>query len=400
MTRLIESRPICKQPGRYISWPTIASAPDGTLHAVFSGDRDSHICPFGKTYIVSSKNGGETWTEPRVIVNTPLDDRDAGICITPDGTIVVSWFTSYYYKAYEVLQSGYAANSEKYPTIQPWSEWEKEITAITPDQLDQWSPFITRPSAADIEKWSNAFAEVSAGSNVQYDERFPVQTRRLGYWTRRSSDGGKTWDAPTLCPVCAPHGPNLLPDGRLIFIGNELVWTGNFGVAMSQDNGLTWKIEAIIPAYVTGPDGTRARLCEPHVVAAPSGKLVCLARYQAGKGEERFLWQFDSEDGGKTWSKPRPTNLNGYPPHLLRVSDGRLLASFSVRHEPLGIRLCFSNDEGKTWDVDNLLHITRRLGDLGYPATAEVAPGSFVSVYYSRDNEQEKPCLMMARWED
>lgn len=400
MPKLLESKPLCKQQARYIGWPTIASAADGTLHAVFSGDRDSHVCPFGKTYLVSSDDKGKTWTEPRVITNTPLDDRDAGLCIAPDGTMVVSWFTSYYYRAYEVNQAGYASNPDKYPDILPWSEWERVITAAKPNDLEQWAPFIKRPTPADAEKWANAFKEDSANSTVRYDERFPASTRRLGYWTRRSHDGGKTWDEPTLSPVSAPHGPNTLPDGQLIYIGNDLVWTGDVGVAISPDNGLTWTVEAIIGADVTDDDGIPARLCEPHVVTAPSGKIVGLARYQAAiKGEQRFLWQFDSEDGGKTWSKPRPTNLNGYPPHLLKVSDGRLLASFSVRHQPLGVRFCFSNDEGKTWDVDNQLHVTSELGDLGYPATTEVAPGSFVSVYYGRDNENEKTCLMMTRWE-
>lgn len=134
-------------------------------------------------------------------------------------------------------------------------------------------------------------------------------------------------------------------------------------------------------------------------MAAPSGKLIALARYQAKlPGEERFLWQFDSEDGGLTWSDPRPTPLNGYPPHLLRVSDGRLLASFSVRHKPLGHRFCFSSDEGHTWDVGGQLHVVTDLGDLGYVATAETAPGSFLSVYYQKDRAEEKPCLVMTRW--
>ncbi len=52
MSEVIETKPICKQPERYIGWPTIGRAPDGTLHAVFSGDRDGHICPFGRSFIV------------------------------------------------------------------------------------------------------------------------------------------------------------------------------------------------------------------------------------------------------------------------------------------------------------------------------------------------------------
>ena len=398
MSKIIETKPICKQHKRYIGWPTIACAPDGTLHAVFSGDRDGHICPFGKSSIVSSKDQGETWSEPRVVNNTPVDDRDTGLCILPDGTMVVSWFTSYYYRAYEVLWKGYWEG--KYAgSVQPWSEWEQELQKITPADIDKWTPFIKRPAAADIEKWDNAWKEMGCKSAVQYDERFPTYTRRLGHWTRRSQDGGQTWDQPTLSPVSAPHGPNVLADGRLIYFGSDLAWTDNIGVAVSPDAGLTWKTLAILGGWVETPGGTPARLAEPHVVEAASGRLVALTRFQAAlPGEERFLWQFDSEDGGKTWTPPRPSPLNGYPPHLLRVADGRLLASFSVRHQPLGHRFCFSNDEGKTWDTDGQLHVGSDLGDLGYVSTAEAAPGSFVSVYYQIDRDGEKPCLMMTRW--
>ncbi|MFA7157676.1 MAG: sialidase family protein [Kiritimatiellia bacterium] len=400
MHKIIETKAICKQPRKYIGWPTVARAPDGTVYAVFSGDRDAHVCPFGKSYIMSSKDGGISWSEPRVVNDTPLDDRDTGLCVLPDGTLVITWFTSYYYRAYEVNWAGYSQSGKYTKKVLPWAEWEKELKAITPDDLDIWAPFITCPAPEESEKWAKAWADLGCESSVAYDPRFPAPTRRFGYWTRRSHDGGQTWDRPTLSPASAPHGPNVLPDGKLIYAGIDLAWSGNIGVAVSPDRGLSWKTLAALKARVGRKDGIDARLCEPHVVCAPSGKLVGLARYQAAlPGEERFLWQFDSEDGGATWSEPRPTPLNGYPPHLLRVSDGRLLASFGVRHEPLGNRFCFSSDEGRTWDVAGQLHVGGAPDkDLGYPATAEMAPGSFLSVYYRKDHADEKPCLMMTRW--
>lgn len=400
MSEVIETRPLCKQQDRYIGWPTIASAPDGTVHVVFSGDREAHVCPFGKTFIMSSKDGGDSWSEPRVVNDTPLDDRDTGLCALPDGALVTAWFTSHYYRAYEVNWAGYKESGKYSNNILPWSAWEEELKKITPEDLDRWAPFIKGVSPEDAEKWAGAWEELGCESAVQYDPRFPAPTRRLGYWTRRSTDGGRSWDGATLSPVSAPHGPNALPDGGLVYVGMDLAWSGKIGVAVSPDKGLTWKTLAFLNADVS-KDGVEARLCEPHVVAAPSGKLVALARYQAAiRGEDRYLWQFESEDGGLTWTEPRPTPLNGYPPHLLRVGDGRLLASFGVRHEPLGHRFCFSADEGRTWDVAGQLHVGGPdTKDLGYPASAEVAPGRFLSVYYRKDQPQEKPCLMMTLWQ-
>ena len=71
------TRVICKQPGRYIGWPTIARCKTGKLLAVFSGDRDEHVCPWGKTHLVRSSDDGETWSAPEIIRDSPLDDRDA-----------------------------------------------------------------------------------------------------------------------------------------------------------------------------------------------------------------------------------------------------------------------------------------------------------------------------------
>lgn len=400
MPQIIDTRAICKQPNRYIGWPTIGRSADGTLHVVFSGDRDSHICPFGKGFLLSSTDSGESWGEAKIVNNTPMDDRDTGLCVMPDGTLVMTWFTSYYYRSYEIMQHGYQESS-KFDHIQPWSEWEQEAKRATPDDLDKWTPFILGPTEALATKWANAWVEMGCESAIDYDDRFAANTRRLGYWTRRSHDGGQTWDDPTLSPFCAPHGPNLLPNGDLIYIGTDITWSGNVGIATSPDQGLTWKTLAMIDSTTEPVDGEAGRLCEPHVVAAQSGKLIGVARYQSKlPGEKRNVWQFDSADGGQTWSKPRPTSVNGYPPHLLSVSDGRLLCSVGVRHEPQGHRFVFSHDEGETWDADDALFVPAPLkdSDLGYPATAEVEPGTFVSVYYAKEAQGEKTCLMMTRW--
>ena len=53
------SQIICKEPGRYIGWPTITKTQDGQLLVVFSGDRDEHVCPWGKTQLVRSRDGVE-----------------------------------------------------------------------------------------------------------------------------------------------------------------------------------------------------------------------------------------------------------------------------------------------------------------------------------------------------
>ena len=53
--RVLKSDVICRQPGRYIGWPTIARDLEGDLFVVFSGDRDAHCCPYAKTFFMRSE---------------------------------------------------------------------------------------------------------------------------------------------------------------------------------------------------------------------------------------------------------------------------------------------------------------------------------------------------------
>ncbi len=90
----------------------------GELIIVYSGDRDSHVCPWGgKTQLIRSRDNGKTWSKPETINNTPLDDRDAGIIQTQKGgTLLISWFTSLTYAspAWKWTYQKYARVAEKY----------------------------------------------------------------------------------------------------------------------------------------------------------------------------------------------------------------------------------------------------------------------------------------------
>ena len=68
--RIYATRIICQQPGRYIGWPTITKTHSGELLTVFSGDRDAHVCPWGKTQLIRSQDNGESWSHPVTINNT------------------------------------------------------------------------------------------------------------------------------------------------------------------------------------------------------------------------------------------------------------------------------------------------------------------------------------------
>ena len=370
--RIIDHQIICRQEGRYIGWPTIARLPDGELVTVFSGDRDAHIDPFGKSMLVRSSDNGGTWSKAELINDTPLDDRDTGLCATPGGTLIMSWFTSHY-------------TDEKYMKNCPEAEtarWRRRLRAVTD---------------ADLEKW--------ASRDVGQDQRY-----ELGRFTRRSTDGGRTWEDPVRVSGTAPHGPNGLADGTLIFVGQGSLLdrperASSITVSTSVDDGRSWDQISTIPMFPPypgeDPDGM-AYLCEPHVIETAPGALLMTARYEEKPRTQEYnrLWQAFSTDRGVTWTPPAETPLVGKPPHLTRLNDGRLLVSYGYRHKPYGERACLSADGGKTWDTENeiILRDDAPTHDLGYPASVQLPDGTIVTVYYQQRADGEKTCLMATRW--
>lgn len=331
---------LCKQMDRYIGWPTVTRTTRGELIVTFSGDRDAHVCPWGKTQMIRSPDEGRTWSEIATINNTPLDDRDSGVIETRNGTLLVSWFTSVYFEQGSWMRTDYRRHAAK----------------LGPETRKEW----------------------------------------LGAWVRRSEDGGRTWGVPSRTTACAPHGPIQLRDGRLMFVGTG----GGPGpadrivVEESRDDGVSWQSIA----RVASPPGFFAD--EPHLVEGASGRLIAWFRNEHPDLAERFAGQSESEDGGKTWTAIRRLPVWGYPPHLLRLDDGRLLAVYGHRRPPFGQRACLSADEGRTWDLAREIVLVDNApdGDLGYPSSAQLGDGSILTVFYQKERAGEKPCLMATHW--
>ncbi|MBN2452402.1 MAG: exo-alpha-sialidase [Lentisphaeria bacterium] len=352
---ILSTRVICKQPGRYIGWPTVCRTRSGELLAVFSGDRDEHVCPWGKVQLVRSSDEGETWTEPVNICNTPLDDRDAGIIETGAGTLVVAWFTSL---AFEGTARSRRGKGEV------WDQWYRHAEKLTPE----------------------------------------IRERYLGHWTRRSEDGGKTWDDPVRTKGSTPHGPIELADGRLLYVGRRLPHRDTeLTVEESRDDGRSWQQ---IASITTAPEDPITQFHEPHVVETAEGTLVAQFRYHhavPGKpgydNTQSFLRQTESSDGGRTWTVLHKVPLLGYPPHLIRLRNGWLVSVYGRRHGACGEYACISRDGGATWDVDREIRLAAAMnGDLGYPASTELADGSILTIYYQIHQPGEKTCLMGTRW--
>ncbi len=360
---------ICRLPGErlgYFGWPSVARFQDGTLLAVSSGLRSQHVCPWGKTVLNVSTDGGRSWSAPRVINNTPLDDRDAGIVDLGGGWLLVSWFTSDT-RQYARTESARARWGEE-----EVASWEATLSGWTDELVKQW----------------------------------------LGSWLILSEDRGATWSAPIRVPLTTPHGPIRLASGDLLYLGKRYgkqvgesgeIELGAIMAMRSADGGHTWEPLGQVPLY---PGTSNTNYHEAHVVELASGKLLGMIRIEnagadlvTSAGLVQFsMMQTESTDGGRTWSEARPLGFHGSPPHLLRHSSGRLVLVYGYRLAPYGQRVALSDDDGATWDHDWIIRDDGPDGDLGYPASVEMDDGSILTVYYQKAPGDAKCSILYSRW--
>ncbi len=350
-----ETRVISKNPDLYHGWPSLARRANGELLVVCSGGRQAHVCPFGRVELMRSRDGGDSWSWPRVLMDTAIDDRDAGICETGQGSLLVTTFTSLAYVPR--LEEVERRSSERF------KDW-------TPERIAQWKSVHERLSAAKREQM-------------------------LGTWMLRSTDGGIEWSAPYRVPLNSPHGPVSLSDGRLLYAGKRL-WheIKRIGVADSYDDGRTWRWLAEIP---TRDGDSLADYHELHVVEAGSGRLVAHIRNH-NKANERETLQTESTDAGHSWAVPHPIGVWGLPSHLLRLRDGRLLMTYGHRRPPFGNLARLSEDEGRSWSAPLTISGDGPGSDLGYPSTAQLDDGSLVSVWYEQLATSPYAVLRQANW--
>ena len=348
-------RIISQRPHLYHGWPTLARRRDGELLVVCSGGREAHVCPFGWVEMMRSKDDGRSWGWPRVLMDSATDDRDAGVCETSKGTLLVTTFTSLDYVKY--LNEAEPGSSSRFV------DW-------TSERIAAWKAAHNRMSVADRE-------------------------RMLGTWMLRSSDGGVTWTAPYRVPVNSPHGPIALSDGRILYAGKRM-WHPNArnGVADSHDDGRSWRWLAEIPTR-DGDDFSEYH--ELHAVEASNGRLLVHIRNH-NTNNEREILQTESDDGGRTWSIPHPIGVWGLPSHLLRLRDGRILMNYGYRRPPFGNQARVSADNGATWSAPVTISDDGASGDLGYPSTVELDDGSLLTIWYERMAGSPRAVLRQANW--
>ncbi|MBP3369237.1 MAG: InlB B-repeat-containing protein [Clostridia bacterium] len=321
----------------YFAWPSVERLEGDRLIAVCSGYRQGHVDPYGKVVGWISDDNGLTWGEPFEIADTVLDDRDAGV-IYWNGKIFVTWFT---------------APNRNYSSEAQWADW---CAKVTPE----------------------------------------MEAKHLGANMVVSEDGGKTWSAPQLIDVFAPHGMIQSPDGKLVYVGysdydQSLGAFTKIGMITSTD-GVTWSEVKVI---ADAEQKNRYGFHEPHAVYAEDGTLIVQLRTSRGIYQCELYPDSDEFTDFKLISRATET-----PPQLLKLSSGALLLTYGYRGTNCGVRARVSYDNGINWSKEILITAEAFEWDMGYTDTVELDDGRLLTVYYQKEKVSDRHTgIMEVIWE-
>ena len=128
---------------------------------------------------------------------------------------------------------------------------------------------------------------------------------------------------------------------------------GRVILCSSSDRGHTWRYYATVAVEPEDlnpelPGDYRGSL-EPGIEMLSNGQMICVFRTQGSHlpAQYRPMYACWSQDQGKTWTKPKPTNphlMNIWP--TLQALDNGVLACIYGRP---GFHVAFSTDNGYTW---------------------------------------------------
>lgn len=304
---------------------------------VLARQATEHYTNDGDVVMLRSKDGGKTWGDVQTVSAVKdLDEREGCGIQLKDGTVVVGVFYNDNY---------------------------------IPDGTYNWNGYVKLPQ---------------------------LDRPRLGAHFITSKDNGKTRSQPKFLdvkgmPFSGVEGPTdapiEMPDGSLVMgvIGYGIDGDSkNTGAVLlkSTDKGTSWKYVATMAG---DPGGKAGGFVEPGIVRTKAGRIIAGLRNGAPEGA---VWMTYSDDDGKTWVPVFKTDMIGHPVDLIQLADGRIMATYGIREgrhtTPGGVRACFSNDNGKTWDLTTEVQIRNDFfnWDVGYPESMQMKDGRIMTVYY------------------
>lgn len=322
-------RRVAANPGRHYAFPGLLRLADGRLAAVFR-EGDGHVCPYGRLMIAWSNDLGDNWSVPRVVFDSPNDDRDPALLQSADGTLILSGFRHgqwlsmpAYSAAAAYARAGFDGDLSVMENFimfsrdggKSWSE-PQVIPAFTPhgpvvhndkllipysetvDGRRQVNIYQGDPSSGSWEKIGCA-GDIPAGGADSFDEAnllvldngeilCAIRNHNDGFMRlSRSSDGGKSWSGPEKTPVRGfPQHLLELSDGRILATYGYRYPPMGIRGCISRDGGKSWDIdkELIIRA-----DADSSDIGYPVSIELDDGRVMTIYYFSSPDNWKTFI---------------------------------------------------------------------------------------------------------------
>ncbi len=337
----------------YQAWPSACIDENGVIYVVASGCRMGHVCPFGKILMYRSRDGGETFSVPSIVQDGWLDDRDPGILYLGGG---------------KMLLTRCSHPAERYEN--------------------------------DYADWIHSDSGNAGTGLLSHYGEIPEECRGGGSFYRPLYNYGENAGREKHIDIHATHGPVLLSDGTVFYLGKNLFpceeKEGSFSAYISRDEGQTFEKLSDCPL----PEGYGGdTFFEVHCCEFDNGRITALFRSHLTDDDLYFtIMKTFSDDGGKTWSKWEETGICGSPPHMCKRRGGGAVLTYGRRIPPYGIYGRLMSRDGEIGEEEFFLAACPD-DDIGYPASVQLPDGTFFTVYYSKYGSDRNTSLLYTKWE-
>ncbi len=321
--------------------------------------------PLYRNLVMRTQDAGRSWTSPEVVPGYDWSGMECA-SLTPliDGRVMLNQWRFRWYPL------GLARRISDHVRL----KFPRELA----DDLATWGELDSGPVLSRDPEGLMPWARGKGEARVHF-----------------SDDGGRSWmeaeqlDTRPFAGGFAMRGAKQFADGKIVLPMTDIPkWRTAF-VITSQDGGHTWSAPLLAAAAEGHAFG------EVDMLPFGDHGLLMMLRDEI----THRLYQCRSADRGHWWTPPVDTGIEGYPPHLLRLPDGRILCTFGHRQPDYSIRAVLSYDDGQTWDIANTLTIRGGLpnNDLGYACTTSESENRMFTIYYAQD-EEGVTCIQATRW--